>query len=440
MDGDSTITEILLGVAVLAFATTHVAERVLQMLRRGSMREKVMGRGIREAAARHLWSKRYAYAELLHILRITAIAAAAALAFALLSNQLNLAWPYTVAAMLGLWAVLVWLRPVMVKLAERMPDAALLGMAIPLLLLWPGLPLAWFSYRTMQMGRRAVQSVTGDGVGPEPRAPEEEETVEERITEEPLAPEERRMIGAILQMEDTMVREIMRPRVDVVALDVDTPLDQAAKRMVECGHSRVPVFQETLDNVLGILHSRDLLAAVAGDRGLRVTIRDLVRPSFFVPESKRVDELLREFQERRVQMGIVIDEYGGVEGIVTIEDLLEEIVGELEDEFQAVSEPIVQRGEGGAVLVDARIKMDDFNAEFNTHITGEGFETLAGFLYSQLGKIPNAGDLVAANGLQLEVVATLGRRIKQVKVLVAEEDQKTNQDEPTQERSTSSTS
>ena len=420
MDSETAIAGILLGGAVLAFGATHAAETALMLLRRSPIREKLMGQGLREAAARNLRANRYAYLDLVHIIRLTSIGATFSLALVLLSNGWTLAWPLTAAGMVALWVVMVLLRPLAVKLVEELPEPALLGLTVPMMLvLWPGLPLARFSYRTMQMGRRAVQAVTGDGFGGAP-VEEEEETVEERINEEPLAPQERRMIHAILSLEDTTVREIMRPRVDIVALEVDTPLEQAINRMLESGHSRVPVFQETLDNMLGVLYSRDVLEAVA--HGRELTVEELVRPSYFVPESKRVDELLREFQERHVQMGIVIDEYGGVEGIVTIEDLFEEIVGEIEDEFE-IEDPTVQRGDDGVTLVDARMKLDAFNAEFSAHITGEGFETVAGFLYSRLGKIPSAGDLVTVNGLRLEVVTTLGRRIKQVKVLVEAPDQ-----------------
>jgi CBS domain containing-hemolysin-like protein len=247
----------------------------------------------------------------------------------------------------------------------------------------------------------------------------EEETMEERITEQPLDPDERRMIGAILEMEDTVVREIMKPRVDVIALDVEFPLDQIIDEMVKSGHSRVPVFEETLDNILGILYSRDLLAAVVDHSNREgLNVRDLLRQPFFVPETKRVDELLREFQEQRVRMGIVIDEYGGVEGLVTMEDLLEEIVGELEDEFQPVTAPTFEMTQDGSNLVDARIRIQDFNAKFNSDIDEEVFETLAGFLYSSLGKIPSIGDNFRVDGLTLEIFTTLGRRMKQVKVTV----------------------
>ena len=172
----------------------------------------------------------------------------------------------------------------------------------------------------------------------------------EDLSSEALEPEERRMIYAILHLEDTAVREIMVPRVDVVALEVDTSLDQVIDRVLDSGHSRVPVYRESLDNVVGILYSRDLLEATARHIGAQAALRDLVRPAFFIPEAKRVDELLREFQERHLQIAIVVDEFGGVAGIITIEDLVEEIVGEIEDEFDT-TEPTIERDERGQALV-----------------------------------------------------------------------------------------
>ncbi|MEX2376201.1 MAG: transporter associated domain-containing protein, partial [Dehalococcoidia bacterium] len=136
---------------------------------------------------------------------------------------------------------------------------------------------------------------------------------------------------------------------------------------------------------------------------------------FFVPESKRVDEMLTEFQERRVHLAVVVDEYGGIAGIVTIEDLLEEIVGEIQDEFD-VDEPSIERWENGEAIVDARMPVDKFNEEFVTSISAEGFDTLGGFLFSKLGRLPTAGDVVSEHGLRMQVVSTAGRRIRKVSV------------------------
>ena len=417
MDSDSTITVVFIVIAVLAYLALHAAETALPLLRRGSVRDMTTGHSLREAAVRNLRASRYQYEDVVRTLRLTSIAAIFSLSLALFWVQLEWLWPATLISMVGLSVFLLLLRPLIVKQVAGLSDALLIKLGVPIqILLWPALPLSWLSYRALRAGRRAAEAASGNGSTLAESRTEEEEEVAEDLSSEELEPEERRMIYAILHLEDTAVREIMVPRVDVVALEVDTSLDQVIDRVLDSGHSRVPVYQESLDNVVGILYSRDLLEATARHIGAQAALRDLVRPAFFIPEAKRVDELLREFQERHLQIAVVVDEFGGVAGIITIEDLVEEIVGEIEDEFDT-TEPTIERDERGQALVDARIEVDAFNEAFHATIGGEGFETLGGFLYSHLGKIPSPGDLVTANGLQMEVVTTVGRRIKKVRVL-----------------------
>jgi len=223
------------------------------------------------------------------------------------------------------------------------------------------------------------------------------------------------MIQAILRLEGKAVREIMVPRVDMDAVNADSTLDQATERVVESGHSRLPVYKESMDNIVGMLYARDLLK-LATDGGVKEwSVQDIARPCYFVPDSKHIDELLGEFQIRRMRIAVVVDEYGGVDGIVTLNDVLEEIVGDIQDEFDS-GEPTIEQISEGEAMVDARIPVDNFNVTFNSTITAEGFDTLGGFLLSQLGKIPVPGDLVGVDELNLEVVSTVGRRIKKVRV------------------------
>ena len=165
---------------------------------------------------------------------------------------------------------------------------------------------------------------------------------------------DREMLRSILKLEVTTVREIMVPRLDMAVVEAEAPLEEVAELIVSRGHSRLPVYEETIDRVLGIVYARDVLAALA-QPGLKPCLRDLVRSAFIIPETKRVDDLLEEFQERPTQIAVVVDEYGGTEGLVTIEDVLEEIVGEIEDEFSRTRESQVVRQDDGAVLVDARM-------------------------------------------------------------------------------------
>ena len=238
------------------------------------------------------------------------------------------------------------------------------------------------------------------------------------ITEEEQASLDARgrlMIRSILRLDESTAREVMVPRVDMVAVEADTPLTTVASRMLEYGHSRLPVYSETVDNIVGVVYSRDLLPLL-GKTEEDVRLDQVIRPAFFIPESKRLDELLRELQERRVQMAMVVDEYGGIEGLVTLEDLLEEIVGEIEDEFSRTLEPRVVPTANGEVIVDARVTLDYLSDLFSTPIGIEDVDTIGGLVYSALGKMPEVGDEVLHNGLRIEVVSLLGRRIRKLRL------------------------
>ena len=244
----------------------------------------------------------------------------------------------------------------------------------------------------------------------------EEVTVEEEVRE--ADPDERRMIRGILHLEDATAREIMVPRVALVIADVDMSLSDVAAIMVDSGHSRVPVYRGSIDDVVGIAHARDLLQSIASPEQ-KVELADIVRPPMFIPDSKPLDDLLHEFQERRVTMALVVDEYGGTEGVVTIEDLLEEIVGEIEDEF-GTEEPPITRVNEREVVVDGRVTLDELNELFQARLEGDGFDTVAGLLSTHLGRIPTSGDVVSLNGLTIEVMSTAGRRVRRVRVAQVE--------------------
>ena len=187
--------------------------------------------------------------------------------------------------------------------------------------------------------------------------------------------------------------------------------------MWESGHSRVPLFEESLDNIVGVVHSRDMLRSLAAE-DTEVSLKSIIRPPLFIPDSKRLDDLLRDFQENHIQIAIVVDEYGGTAGLVTIEDLLEEIVGEIEDEFD-MGESLREMLSESEAVMDARISLEEVNQVFAVNLQGEGFDTLGGLLYQQLGKMPSPGDEVEVDGLTIKVISTMGRRIKQVQVVRA---------------------
>ncbi len=226
---------------------------------------------------------------------------------------------------------------------------------------------------------------------------------------------ERRMIHRIFDLGETLAREIMVPRIDVMALDVQTPLEEALDALLRSGYSRVPVFDETVDNVLGLLYAKDLLR-VWREGGTLQDLKNLLRPAYFVPEAKKVDELLAEMQSQRIHMAVVVDEYGGVAGLVTLEDIVEEIVGEIVDEFDLAEESPYETLAEGEFMFLGRIDLDDFNEIVASNLPKEEADTLGGYIYSRLGHVPSPGEVVEVENLRLTVEQVSGRRIRKVRV------------------------
>lgn len=226
--------------------------------------------------------------------------------------------------------------------------------------------------------------------------------------------DEKEMIYSVFALGDTLAREVMVPRIDIVALDVRTSLKDALDVVISAGHSRIPTYEETIDNIVGVLYAKDLLELWRDDRGGE-SLRDELRTPYFVPESKPVDELLEEMQQRKVHMVIVVDEYGGTAGVVTLEDIVEEIVGEIQDEYDA-EEPIVTPSGDGEFVFDARVDLDDVNRLMGSAFPTQLGDTLGGFIYSQLGKVPAPGETIAYDGFSIEVLTVTGRRIRRVRV------------------------
>ena len=257
----------------------------------------------------------------------------------------------------------------------------------------------------------------GDGVG-DVQSEEFSENQELVITEEELVSldhRDREMLRSILKLDVTTAREIMVPRLDMVAVGIDSSLIFVAEQMVQGGHSRIPVFEESIDHILGIVHSREVLAAMASPDSNQ-NLRDLLNPAFFIPETKRLDDLLEELKDKGIQMAIVVDEYGGTEGVLTMEDLLEEIVGEIEDEFSRTRESELVHLSDGGVLVDAGVPTEDIEELFSTTIDSEVVDTVGGYVYQMLGKIPSTGDVVNTDHLRIEVVSILGRRLRKLRI------------------------
>ncbi len=224
---------------------------------------------------------------------------------------------------------------------------------------------------------------------------------------------ERRMIFSIFQLGETLAREIMVPRIDMLVLDVHTPLPEAVDSLINSGHSRVPVYEETVDHLLGILYAKDLLK-VWREENKPSSLRDLLRPAYFVPEAKKVDELLAEMQKQRVHLAIIVDEYGGVAGMLTLEDIVEEIVGEIQDEYDQGEEAPFQKLADGSYSFQGRIDMDGFNEIMGSDLPSDEADTLGGYIYSRLGRVPTAGEKLQSEKLLLTVEQVSARRIRKV--------------------------
>ena len=249
-------------------------------------------------------------------------------------------------------------------------------------------------------------------------------------SEEILEEEEREMIHGIFELETTVAREIMTPRTDMVYLDVSTKLCDVLSTVVDKGHSRIPVYEENIDNVIGILHVKDLLKcwdAEEQDVSLESIIR---RPPLLVPETKKIDDLLQEFRSKRTHIAIVLDEYGGTAGLVTIEDIIEEIIGEIQDEYDE-EEHLFEELADGAYLVDARAPINEINDLLEINLPSEDSDSMGGFVINHLGRVPKEGEIFSyddvrpsnANGngtsyknLQVSVIESDERRISRVKV------------------------
>jgi len=232
--------------------------------------------------------------------------------------------------------------------------------------------------------------------------------------------DERDMIASICEFDATLVREIMVPRIDMAALDIEASLKDALEFVVKTGYSRIPVYEGANENIVGILNAKDVLAHLRdNDLSEKEGVRQLLRPAHFVPETNKVGELLEELKRERIKMAIVVDEYGGIAGLVTIEDALEEIVGEIEDEYDTV-EPFCEMVSDNEAVFNARMDLDDVNRLMKTDLPTEDSDTLGGLIYSRLGGVPKPGDEVALDGVRITVLSLLGRRIKKVRVVKGE--------------------
>ncbi len=232
---------------------------------------------------------------------------------------------------------------------------------------------------------------------------------------EDLNSTEKDMIRGVVELSDKMVKDVIVPRIDVVFISNETPSDELIQILLDCGHSRVPVYKETIDNVIGIIYVKDLLRFLVKDQ--KIIIEDIIRKPYFVPESKRLDSLLRDFKLKRVHIAVAVDEYGGVSGIVCMEDIIEKIVGDIQDEFDNEVEDILRIGDG-VFLCDARVSIDELNEQTVLNLSDENFDTLGGFVFDLFGKIPVKYEKVSFSGNDFIIQDMDGHKIKTIKLVL----------------------
>jgi CBS domain containing-hemolysin-like protein len=273
----------------------------------------------------------------------------------------------------------------------------------------------------LRMGTVRPRERAGNGNGHGDAAPEptahQSSAPSGPVSEQQEAVQEgqaRELLRNLADFRETMVREVMTPRPDIIAIEADATLEQLHQLFREQQYSRIPVFKDTLDNVQGVVFIKDLIQLRPGTP-MTGPIAPLVRVAHFVPETKRVPDLLKEFQRKRIQMAIVVDEYGGTAGLVSVEDLLEEIVGEIRDEYDTEVERIVDEGHG-RYLFSGSVHVEEMENLMKVNIEGAGFETVGGFLLSRLGRVPAVGEHLELDGLDVEIVETEQRRITRVRL------------------------
>ena len=289
-------------------------------------------------------------------------------------------------------------------------------------------PLAWLAtpaVATTNLVARILAPLfrrsNGNGEAGATNGEEREHAEEDQAEALDIEEDEQEMISGVLSLEDATAREIMVPRMDIIAVPIEASINDVVDIVRMAGHSRIPVFRETIDAIVGMVYAKDLLRFVREAPG-SVKLLDLLRPAYFVPESKRVDELLKDLQQEKVHLAIVVDEYGGTAGLVTIEDILEEIVGEIQDEYDR-EVPMVERVGAEEVLVDGRISLDEIGEIFETEFPDRDSGTIGGFVQRTLGRIPKAGESVRANGLLIEVRSVEHHRIRKLRVVRASDEE-----------------
>jgi CBS domain containing-hemolysin-like protein len=343
---------------------------------------------------------------------------------ALGEQTLSHAFDDVMATLLAIVLAYLLLTYVHVVIGELVPKGIALGhsegtalrVAVPVRTFFSVFqPLIWILQRSTEVVLRALKQEPPGEEGQVHSEAELRMLVSESTQHGEIEEEEQEMLYKVFDFADKEVADVMVPRPEVVAISVDLPTEEALKAVMDSPYTRYPVYRESLDDIVGILHVRDLYLALL-DRGFAETqVEQLVRPAHYVPETKDLAALLTEFRRTNQHMAIVLDEYGGFEGIVTLEDLLEEIVGEIEDEFDLPDESVEHIDED-TIRIDGTFPIDDFNEQFKVQLPAEDFHTIAGFVFGQLGHAPQEGEEVSFDGLVFRIEEVEGTRIGKLAV------------------------
>jgi putative hemolysin len=342
-------------------------------------------------------------------------------------------WLATVLAVILAYLILTYVHVVIGELvpkgvALRNPERTALWAAIPVRAFFGVFaPLIWVLQRSTEVVLRAF-GLEPPGAEREAMSEAELRILLSRSSEQgEIEHEEQQMIDKVFLFGDKDVADVMVPRPEVAAVLVDVAPEQALATVLDSPYTRYPVYRESLDDIVGVLHVRDLFTAVH-DRGIAdVRLEEIVRPATIVPETKDLASLLQEFRRTNNHFAVVVDEYGGMAGICTLEDLLEEIVGEIEDEFDVPEEQIEQVDED-TYRIDGMFGIDEFNERFGTDLPDEDYHTLAGFVFGQLGRAPQPGDDVSYDGMRFDVLEVDGNRIERVAVSFLERPDRRSRD------------
>jgi len=406
------ISWLVLAVALLLIGLAAAAEIALSAVDRSHLRRRLEAGDRRAALLNAQMSDPVQFwLTVMLIKTLGVVAAGVAVGFMLLAHIGAIG---VLVGILATWLILAAAQIVVRSLVLRQPDATAFALT-PFLRVITALfsPVTFLLYRAglRLSGEDQEESdesifMSEDGLRLLMQVNEEESEIQES---------DKQMIVSILEMNETVVREVMVPRIDMVTLEVNAELHAALDTIIEAGHSRIPVYEGHVDVIVGVLYAKDLLKCFRDNR-TDAPIRDLLRPAYFIPASKKISTLFREMQQQRTHLAIIVDEYGGIAGLVTFEDMLEEIVGEIQDEYDIHEEAQYQLIGEQAYLVNSRLDIDSLADLLDIDLTEEDGDTVGGLIYSHLGHVPAQGELLELDGWRFTVLSVDGRRIHQVRV------------------------